>query len=323
MTTLENLTTHAWSDYELLDSGENMKLERFGKIILARPETQALWKKALPEIWEKANATFSWEGKKGSWKIKNDTPKEWGFSWQDTRLIVKLTSFKHTGIFPEQAQNWAWLKDRVHDAKNSMSRTPKVLNLFGYTGVASIVSAQAGAEVTHVDASKQSLTWAHKNADASGVGVGAKEKSSPGAEHGALGAVLSADSQKPGSIRYLLDDALSFSKRAVRRGERYDGIILDPPAFGRGAKGEVWHIEKNLPILLELLNELLNDTPDTFFLLNGYASGYAPKSFMQLVESTFKNSNLKYGELEIAEAQKTRVIPAGIYVRFARNSKSS
>lgn len=168
---------------------------------------------------------------------------------------------------------------------------PQVLNLFGYTGIASLVAVQAGAFVTHVDASKQSLDWAHENARLSGVAEDA--------------------------IRWILDDALSFAKREARRGARYDGIILDPPAFGRGAKGEVWRIEEDFPTLLESLKTIFSEKAGSFFLLNGYAAGYASRSFAQAVEDIFPNSNGESGELHIQESSG-RIIPAGIYVRFAR-----
>lgn len=289
-----DLVCEGWSDYELLDSGENMKLERFGDIIVARPETQALWKKLRPELWEQAHAVFAFRDKKGAWDMKKPVPDSWELKWNDTRFTAALTGFKHTGIFPEQAQNWEWTKMQIEKLEQ-----PKVLNLFGYTGIASVVAAQAGAFVTHVDASKQSLDWAHDNARRSGV---------------------SED-----RIRWVLDDALAFVKREARRGASYDGIILDPPAFGRGAKGEVWKIEEAFPELLESLKEIFSNKPDSFFLLNGYAAGYAPRAFAQAVESTFPSTELgaggidgETGELFIQESSSKRVIPAGIYVRFVR-----
>jgi len=292
-----DITANAWSGYELLDSGENMKLERFGEVVVARPETQALWLKKQPELWSKADAFFSWEKKKGAWKIAKDVPEKWQVPWKKMHLNAQLTSFKHTGIFPEQAPNWEWIEARTKALKN-----PKVLNLFGYTGGASIVAALAGADVTHVDASKQSLTWAHKNADSSGID----------------------DSFEDGSVRYILDDALRFAKREARRGTSYDGIILDPPAFGRGAKGEVWHIEKDLPILMEILQTLLSETAGCFFLLNGYASGYSPRTFLQMTEDIFPKENITYGEISIAQRDdEERVVPADIYVRFARGTDTS
>jgi len=297
----QHIATNGWSDYELLDSGENMKLERFGEVIVARPETQALWKKQKPELWSSAHAVFAFRDKRGGWDVKKPVPESWELSWHDTHFTAQLTGFKHTGVFPEQAPNWAWISERVQmwdvarptsDVGRATSHMPSVLNLFGYTGIASVVAAQAGALVTHVDASKQSLDWAHDNARRSGV---SEDK-----------------------IRWLLDDALAFAKREVRRGAKYDGIILDPPAFGRGAKGEVWKIEEALPELLEALRETLSDKPGSFFLLNGYAAGYAPRAFAQAIESTFGETNGECGELFIQESSSDRVIPAGIYVRFVR-----
>lgn len=283
----QHLISLPWSDYELLDSGENMKLERFGDIRIARPETQALWKKSKPELWANVHAEFTFHEKKGFWNMKQSVPEAWELSWNDVRFLVRLTGFKHTGIFPEQSPNWRWLAEKV-----SKLEKPKVLNLFGYTGIASIVAAQAGAFVTHVDASKQSLDWAHENARLSNISEDA--------------------------IRWVLDDALAFVKREVRRGAKYDGIILDPPAFGRGAKGEVWKIEEDFSALLESLKELLSEKPGSFLLLNGYAAGYAPKSFAQAVESVFGQTRGECGELYIQESGSDRFVPAGIYVRFVR-----
>ena len=264
-----------------------MKLERFGEIIISRPETQALWQKQHPELWENTHAEFGFKDKKGEWILKKSVSESWKLSWHDTRFIARLTGFKHTGIFPEQAPNWEWFAKKI-----SKLEKPNVLNLFGYTGVASLVAAQAGAFVTHVDASKQSLDWARENARLSGIG---EDK-----------------------IRWILDDALAFSKREVRRGVKYDGIILDPPAFGRGAKGEVWKIEEDFQTLLKSLKELLSEKSGSFFLLNGYAAGYAPRSFAQAVESVFGATDGEFGELHIKESSCDRVIPAGIYVRFVR-----
>ncbi len=282
-----HLVSLPWSDYELLDSGDSMKLERFGAIVVARPETQALWRKRHPELWETAHAEFGFHDKKGSWKTKRSVPESWELAWNDARFLVRLTGFKHTGVFPEQAPNWGWLQAQV-----AKSEKPKVLNLFGYTGIASVVAARAGALVTHVDASKQSLDWAHENARHSGI-----------SEDG---------------IRWILDDALAFVKREVRRKATYDGIVLDPPAFGRGVKGEVWKIEEDLPKLLDALKNIFSNKPGSFFLLNGYAAGYASRSFAQAIESALDELNGECGELHIKESLSGRVVPAGIYVRFVR-----
>ncbi len=288
----QHLTALPWEDYELLDSGEHMKLERYGDAVVARPETQALWAKRSPERWKDANAVFSFGGEtKGSWDVKKPLPEPWQIARGPVRLSLALTGFKHTGIFPEQEPNWIWIKDRVK-ALTERTEKPSVLNLFGYTGAASLAAAHPGAFVTHVDASKQSLDWAHENARLTGL--------------------------PEDRVRWILDDALAFAKREGRRGAKYDGIILDPPAFGRGAKGEVWKIEEDLPALLETLSELLSDSPGSFFLINGYAAGYAPRSFAQAVESAFGETDGESGELLIKESASDRVIPAGIYVRFVR-----
>ena len=280
-----NLTVESWPDYELIDSGDNKKLECYGEITVIRPETQALWHPAKPEEWKKAQAEFSSVDGKGAWN-KKDVPDSWNISWNDINFTLKLAGFKHTGVFPEQEENWKWIREKVSALEN-----PNILNLFGYTGIASIVAAKAGGRVTHVDASKQSNLWSKNNAELSGVSEG---------------------------IRYILDDALKFVKREVRRGAIYDGIILDPPAFGRGAKGEVWHIENDLPELLETLKLIHSKNPGAFFLLNGYAAGYSPLSFMQLMNDYFKENKGEFGELRIKESNSERCISSGIYVRFVR-----
>lgn len=282
-----NLTIEPWKDYELLDSGDNRKLERYGSVIIARPETQAIWKPKKPELWSKASAEFRWGEGKGSWHKSKEVPEKWNVVWQNITFSVKLTSFKHTGVFPEQAVNWEWLTKRINPENK-----PNVINIFGYTGVASIVAAKAGAKVTHLDASKQSNSWAKENALMSGV--------------------------PSDGIRYILDDALKFIKREVRRGASYDGIILDPPAFGRGPKGEVWKIEESLPELLNDLKSVFSNKPGSFFLLNGYAAGYTPLSFTQLADSSFGTTTGEYGELRIRESGSDRSISEGIYVRFVR-----
>jgi 23S rRNA (cytosine1962-C5)-methyltransferase len=290
------LTTKDWEDYELLDSGENMKLERFGKYLLARPETQALWAITNPEAWKDADAEFRFEGGKGSWIIHTKVPEEWEMSRGPLKFLARLMGFKHTGVFPEQEQNWLWIKDQVKALKAGGIEAPNVLNLFGYTGIATLAAAHPDAKVTHVDASKQSLDYAHENARLSGIGED--------------------------RIRWIPDDALAFAKREVRRGAKYEGIILDPPAFGRGGKGEVWKIEEDLPELLAALKELLSDAPGSFFLISGYAAGYSPRAFAQAVESAFSGlpdvASAESGELLIAESSTSRVVPAGIYCRFVK-----
>lgn len=287
MITNADLIAEPWPDYELIDSGSNRKLERYGAFTVIRPETQAIWEPSHPERWNQAQAEFRWADGKGSWRKKN-MPDEWELGWKDVKFSVRLTSFKHTGVFPEQAPNWEWTAERVKTLN-----APQVLNLFGYTGIASIVAAQHGARVTHVDASKQSNTWAKQNAELSGVAEG---------------------------IRYITDDAVKFVEREQRRGATYDGIIVDPPAFGRGAKGEVWRIEEHLPHLLQTLKKVFSQKPGAFFILNGYAAGYSPLSFLQAMEGVFGKEFPKceggFGELGIRESGTGRTIPSGIYARF-------
>ena len=285
--TERHLSVSNFPGYELLDSGDHQKLERFGALTLARPDTQAIWKKSKPELWEKADATFEFANGKGAWKKRGGVPEAWDVPYGDATFLAKFGNFKHTGIFPEQEPNWSWSTERIKALKE-----PEVLNLFGYTGAASVVAAKAGAKVTHVDSSKSSIGWCKENAAKSGLGEDA--------------------------IRFILEDARAFAKREARRGAKYAGIILDPPAFGRGAKDEVWKIEEDLIPLVEALKEILSDEPGSFFLVNGYAAGYAPQSFAQLVESVFPNTPVEYGELRLPETDSARSIAEGIYARFVR-----
>jgi 23S rRNA (cytosine1962-C5)-methyltransferase len=282
----KNLIARPWPDYEILDSGNDRKLERWGNHVLVRPETQAIWEPRRPELWRDAHAEFRFANAKGVWENRG-VPETWDLAWHEARFSARLGSFKHLGIFPEQAANWEWVQDRIKNMN-----APKVLNLFGYTGIASSVTAQAGAEVTQVDASKQSNAWAKENAELSGVPAHA--------------------------IRFLDDDALKFVLREVRRGAEYDGIVLDPPAFGRGPTNEVWRIEEHLPRLLKEIEKIFSKKPGSFFLLNGYAAGYSATSFYQAVADVFPETKGEFGELQIAESNSDRVIPSGIYVRFVR-----
>lgn len=279
----ENRTIKGWADYALLDSGEGMKLERFGTVLLARPDTQALWQKSTPKLWKEANATFTLSSNKGKWQKREGAEEQWEISFAETKFRLRLGGFKHVGVFPEQADNWSFIEDRV-----AKLNSPKVLNLFGYTGVATLVAAKAGAEVTHVDASKQSLDIANANAALSYI--------------------------PNDRIRWIPEDALAFARRELRRGIKYHGIILDPPAFGRGTKGQVWHVEQDLPKLLAVLKDLLVDAPGSFVVLNGYAAGYSATAFAELIKDHFPKLNGTYGELLIAE-ESGRQLPSGIFAR--------
>lgn len=281
----KDLITTGWADYELLDSGNGRKLERFGSVITDRPDTQAIWSPARDEVWSTATAKFTQEGKDNKWEFKGEVPEKWILNFHGLILGLRFGNFKHLGVFPEHAVQWNWLEEKV-----KALGTANVLNLFGYTGAASLAARVAGAEVTHVDSSKQSVEWASENAKLSDIEEG---------------------------IRWIVDDAAAFVKREVKRGAKYEGIVLDPPAFGRGAKGQVWHIEEDLLPLLRDLKEILSPKPGSFLLLSGYAAGFAPRSFAQAVESVFdQNVEITFGNLDLQESNSDRVIPTGIYVRL-------
>ena len=288
---MEILVTEPSKDYELIDSGEGEKIERYGNFVLSRPDPQAIWPKRLPKkIWDSAHGVFLGSEKtRPGWKLSSKMPERWPIEMGELKFWVRPSPFKHTGVFPEQSENWRWVSEII---KNS-GHTPAVLNLFGYTGGATLASLLLGASVVHVDSSKVAITWAKDNVELSGF------------------------SEKP--VRWILEDTLSFVRREVRRGNKYDGIILDPPAFGRGAKGEIWKIEKNLPELLELCFELLPGAP-LFFLLNGYASGYSAISYKNnLFPLTARyGGEISFGELSIRESgDDCRLLPAGIFARWS------
>ena len=284
MFTYTDIVTPGWTDYELLDSGNGRKLERFGSVVTDRPDTQAIWTPVKPELWE-ATARFVQEGKENKWEFVGDVPDAWTIRFNDLSFKLRFGNFKHLGVFPEHASQWEWIGDRVRALG-----TPNILKLFGYTGGATLAVANAGAKVTHVDSSKQAVEWASENAKASGIE----------------------------DVRWIVDDAVAFVKREVKRGMKYEGIVLDPPAFGRGAKGQVWHIEEDLMPLLLNLKEILSDTPGSFVLLSGYAAGFAPQSFAQAVASVFGEVTGTFGNLDLKESSSDRVIPTGIYVRFVK-----
>lgn len=310
------LTTKSSSGYELLDSGREEKLERFGNVVLSRPDPQALWAKTaeggspgseeLREKWDKANGKYERTdkeglpaGKAGKWTGK--MPKEWPVEFGGLKFILKPTSFKHVGLFPEQLSNWEWVRARCKDSSqgrderdpNSPAKnfTPSILNLFGYTGGATLAAAKAGAEVTHVDASKSAVAWARENASGSGL----------------------ADK----TIRWIVEDAVTFVERELKRGKRYDAIIMDPPAFGHGPKNELWKIEEDFLKLIELCQQLLSEKP-LFFLINGYAAGYSPLAFAYNLEPTQKKfgGTIEYGDLTIEQKGSERALPCGIFARW-------
>lgn len=296
MHTLSLRTTEPEKDYELLDSGEGEKLERFGDYILARPDPQALWKKKNPQKWSEADATFIRTGTKASWNIKPGVPDRWQISLGGLSFYIRPTSFKHTGLFPEQAPNWQWIGETISNAVRG-GRTVSVLNLFGYTGGATLAAAKAGADVVHVDGSKVAIGWAKDNASISGL------------------------SEKP--IRWILDDAREFVRRELKRGSKYDAIIMDPPSFGRGPNKETWNIEDDFLPLLDSCFNLLSDKP-LFFLINGYASGYSPLAYKNSLDTLIatRGGSTDIGELSIKEASG-RLLPAGIFAVWQGSSEGS
>lgn len=287
------LITKPSKDYELIDSGLEEKLERYGNIVLSRPDPQALWSKHLPSsAWQDADALYLREGREGKWKTKKDLPVEWPIELEGLTLKIKATSFKHTGVFPEQVPNWLWIKGRITRTKEAGREQVSVLNLFGYTGGATIAAAQAGAEVCHVDASKTAVSWARENALLSGVG------------------------EAP--IRWIIEDVITFVEREIKRGNKYDLILMDPPAFGHGPKDELWKFEEHFLKLLELCRELLTEKP-IGMLINGYAAGYSAYAFAYNLEPLTKQFGgaLEYGELTIEEAGTSRLLPCGIFARWS------
>ena len=281
------LITGASSDYELIDSGREEKLERFGSVLLSRPDPQALWEKRLgADEWAKAQGRFERQSREGKW-IEKNLPKDWQIGFGDLQFLIKPTSFKHTGLFPEQLSNWQWGSDLIQNAGREIS----VLNLFGYTGGATLAAAKARAKVTHVDASKIAVAWARQNAELSGL--------------------------QDAPVRWIVEDVLKFVKREIKRGAKYDAVVMDPPAFGHGPDGELWKIEENFLELMQLLPELLSEQP-LFVLINGYAAGYSPLAFAYNLESFEKKlgGTIEYGDIAIAEKNSDRLLPAGIFARW-------
>ncbi len=301
--TFSVLESQNWQDYELLDTGNGLKLERFGPYIFIRPEVQAMWKQGLSnKEWEKAHAIFqpTNEESGGHWVFKKKVEERWEMRYDLTpeaadkkeaqiRFWAMTTPGRHLGVFPETAAQWEFMSEAIR-SKNSQAPI-KVLNLFGYTGLASLTAAEAGAQVTHVDASKKSVTWARENQ------------------------ALSKLEDKP--IRWIVDDALKFVEREGRRGAKYDGIILDPPKFGRGPKGEVWEVYKSLPDLLKDCSAILSDRP-LFMIVTAYAiktSAIHIGQALQDVVSNFKG-NMDRGELVTRERSAGRLLSQAVYARW-------
>ncbi|MBI5530671.1 MAG: class I SAM-dependent methyltransferase [Candidatus Doudnabacteria bacterium] len=305
-----------FTGYELLDTGDGQRLERWGNIVLARPDPQIIWEKSeAPELWQSANAVFKAGGgeDKGSWKINKPIPKSWTIDFQNCKFLLKLSPFKHTGIFAEQAANWEWMLDKLSSPSGDkvikqnrkdrdlinlepdnlqLTNKFKVLNLFAYTGGATMVLAKAGAVVTHVDASKPTITWANENHKLNKL---PKE-----------------------SVRWIFDDAVKFATRELKRGAKYDGIIMDPPAFGHSPTGKTWRFNDDLPGLLETCIKLLSPNAK-FLLINGYATNSSALSLNNLLESKTKNlpGKIEFGELCLKQ-KSGRTISTGIFTRWSK-----
>ncbi len=283
------LITPQWDDYELIDCGDREKLERFGDLVVARPEPQALWAKSMPtQKWDEiAHGYFKKDGNsedRGEWLLKRGVAQSWniGYNYKKMALSLRLamTSFKHVGLFPEQAANWNYIYDMV-EAKGAC----KVLNLFAYTGGATLAAASAGASVTHVDSVKQVVTWSRGNMEASGLD----------------------------GVRWIVEDARKFVGKEVRRGNKYYGIILDPPAYGRGADGEKWILEQDIYPMLEMCKEILE--PGGFLVLNLYSMGLSAMLARGILVNIFGEQKISFGELYVTDSFGKH-LPLGVYARI-------
>lgn len=305
--------TH-WTDYELLDSGNGRRLERFGGYTLVRPDPQCLWKPLLPSAeWQKADAVFQTEGReKGQWVKNKNIPSSWQIGYQEIKILIKLSPFKHTGVFPEQAVHWDFINKVISHQSSVISKPKqpstvipakagiytnnnssqfKVLNLFGYTGIASLAAAAAGAQVTHVDASYPTIGWARENQKLSGL------------------------DQAP--IRWILEDCLKFVEREVKRGNTYEGIILDPPVYGHGPKGEKWDFNILFPKLMALCSKIMSPNK-AFLIVNAYAVSASSVMLENVLKDYFKEGSIESGELVLEESNSQRKLSTGIFARWSK-----
>ncbi len=280
-----------WNDYEVIDTSSGEKLERWGDYLLVRPDPQVIW--STPRTnpgWKKKNGHYHRSAKGGGeWEFFH-LPEEWSIRYRDLTFRLKPFSFKHTGLFPEQAVNWDWFSEKIRNARRPL----KVLNLFAYTGGATLSAAKAGAHVTHVDASKGMVTWARENAVASGLG--------------------------DAPIRWLVDDCVKFVEREIRRGNRYDGIIMDPPSYGRGPKGEIWKIEESIFPFLQLAAQILSDDP-VFFLVNSYTTGLQPAVLTYMISSVLSDrfgGRVQSDEIGLPVTESGLYLPCGASGRWSK-----
>ena len=280
-----------WKDYELLDASDGERLERWGKYILRRPDPQIIWKnEARDRAWKQVDATYKRSSKGGGAWSENHLPEHWNISYRNLNFVIKPMGFKHTGLFPEQAANWDWFSDLIANA----GRPIKVLNLFAYTGGATVAAAAAGASVVHVDAAKGMVAQAKENAALSGLG--------------------------DAPIRYIVDDCKKFVEREIRRGNRYDGIIMDPPSYGRGPSGEIWKIEESVDELVALAASILSDDP-LFFLINSYTTGLSPMAMQYILGLKVAQKHggrMEAGELGLRVTRTGLCVPCGASARWQK-----
>lgn len=293
------LTSSHWDDYALLDSGNGAKLERFGPYTFVRPEHQAIWRPALPqERWRAAHATFRPTGEEsgGRWEFHLPVKTPWRMSYKGLSFLAFTANSRHMGVFPEQAAHWDWMIALIKERSRHSATPIRVLNLFGYTGLATLAAAQAGAQVTHVDASKKSILLARENQSLSGL------------------------SDRP--IRWLVDDAYKFVRREVRRGSQYEGIVLDPPKFGRGPQGQVWELFESLPELLENCRAILSPKP-LFVILTAYAIRASALSAYYAVREMMAglSGEIETGELALIENSAGRLLSTAIFARWSAKER--
>ncbi|MBQ2888975.1 MAG: class I SAM-dependent methyltransferase [Clostridia bacterium] len=277
-----------WKDYECIDTANGEKLERWGDIILCRPDPQVIWdEKADAPMWKKADAHYHRSSSGGGkWEYKKTIPEQWTVNYKNLTFNIKPMGFKHTGLFPEQAVNWDYMMDKIRKRGSA-----KVLNLFAYTGGATVACAKAGANVTHVDASKGMVQWAKENARSSGL--------------------------KDAPIRYLVDDCMKFVEREIRRGNHYDAIIMDPPSYGRGPGGEVWKIEESICAFVRKCALLLSDEP-LFFIINSYTTGLAPTVLTNLMQMCLPEGKIESSEIGLKITASSMVLPCGATGRWEK-----
>lgn len=279
-----------WKDYEIIDMANGEKLERWGGITLIRPDPQIIWKeKSFPSKWKSANARYARSKTGGgNWEYKTRIPDKWNIKYKNLVFNIKPMGFKHTGLFPEQAVNWDWMINKIQEEKRDI----KVLNLFAYTGGATVACLSAGASVCHVDSSKGMVQWAKENV------ISSKLQDRP--------------------VRYIIDDVVKFVEREIRRGNTYDAIIMDPPSYGRGAKGEVWQFEENISDLVNLCTKVLSDNP-LFFLINSYTTGISPEVLSNILKINVKyKGKISAGEIGLPMQNSNLVLPCGIYGRWEK-----